>query len=40
MVSEVSLEDRYTVPAWIFHGYGRGGLRLTGPKILIMGSVR
>jgi hypothetical protein len=27
-------------PAWIFHGYGRGGLRLTGPKILIMGSVR
>ena len=19
-------------PAWIFHGYGRGGLRLTGPR--------
>ena len=26
--------------AWIFHGYGGGGLWLTGPKILIMGSVR
>jgi hypothetical protein len=19
-------------PTWIFHGYGRGGLRLTGPR--------
>jgi len=26
--------------AWIFHGYGRGGLRLAGPRFLIMGSVR
>src|SRR6185436_3720422 len=26
--------------AWIFHGYGRGGLRLTRPGFLIMGSVR
>jgi len=25
---------------WIFHGYGGGGLWLTVPKILIMGSVR
>jgi len=21
-----------TALAWIFHGYGRGGLRLTGPR--------